>query len=483
MVNGRDYNSFMLQDPSILKLQAVNRTFSGDSKYISWHDPKEYYEDVKIFGEDLALYWLENDVENGGLIISNRALTSTEVITNTLVPLLSSADFYNIIVDEFAKVDRSLNDLRYTFTAAETSSIGAALDNAATSANPQVDLYFSATSPTESPVADIAWTVDANPTYDSIFMIRVEAQFSASRLSGWTIRWRTRRMNAQSQTTKFRHTNTATNVVNFNTLSSNDDNILVLAANLDGNKTGMVGTNKSYNVLGQELIVQNLPNSGVPDDNRLSVLPTDTDDDGIPNNIPQLDLLNATMTQTADADFTEVTFTLPSMYYMLGTEAESVIVTVDGVVYPFSAVVDGGKWLLPLAGSPVAFTGSPQLPLLVGSPTPTLPNELTSLIVNGTTAGQTIEVSTKQFVYFNRATSTGDWVPMDDTSTNRAFWYSDLVNTTHLYKREYGRYPLNFAWFYTTPRLHLVDPAPSNIIDTFIITRAYYQGLATLVGK
>jgi len=179
--------------------------------------------------------------------------------------------------------------LRYTFTAAETSSIGAALDNAATSANPQVDLYFSATSPTESPVADIAWTVAANPTYDSIFMIRVEAQFSASRLSGWTIRWRTRRMNAQSQTTKFRHTNTATNVVNFSTLSSNDDNILVLAANLDGNKTGMVGTNKSYNVLGQELIVQNLPNSGVPDDNRLSVLPTDTDYDGIPNNLPQLD--------------------------------------------------------------------------------------------------------------------------------------------------------------------------------------------------
>jgi len=52
MVNGRDYNSFMLQDPSILKLKAINRTFSGDSKYIAWHDPKEYYEDVKIFGED-----------------------------------------------------------------------------------------------------------------------------------------------------------------------------------------------------------------------------------------------------------------------------------------------------------------------------------------------------------------------------------------------------------------------------------------------
>jgi len=51
------------------------------------------------------------------------------------------------------------------------------------------------------------------------------------------------------------------------------------------------------------------------------------------------------------------------------------------------------------------------------------------------------------------------------------------TGTEDLIKREYGRYPLNFAWFYTTPRLHLVDPAPSNIIDTFIITRGYYQGL------
>ena len=35
MVNARDYNSFLLQDPRILKLRAINRTFAGDSKYIA----------------------------------------------------------------------------------------------------------------------------------------------------------------------------------------------------------------------------------------------------------------------------------------------------------------------------------------------------------------------------------------------------------------------------------------------------------------
>lgn len=459
MVNGRDYNSFMLQDPSILKLQAVNRTFSGDSKYITWHDPKEYYEDVRIFGDDLALYWLENDVDTGGFVSSNRALLSNELLTNLVEPLLCSADFYNIMVEEFEKTElHTINDLRCTFTSVETIAIQAALDNAATSANPRVDLYFSAD--------EDAWTVDVSPTATfSLFMIRIEAQFSASKLSDWVIQWKTKRMNAQSQTTKFRHSNTTTSIVNFNTLKSSDDNIKILGANLDGSKTGMMGENKNYNVLGQELVAQSLPNAGIPDDNKLSVLPTDTNDDGVPDNLTQLKLLNATDTFTVSGSPAngEVIFTNSAMYYMLGTEAESVIVTVDGDTYvfdsatPFSPAV--GKWGYP--------TGSP------------LGTELTGLVVNfiGSPLPVSVTVSVKQYVYFNRASSTDAWVPVDDTSTSRALWYSDLVNTTNLYKREYGRYPLNFAWFYTTPRFHLVDPTASNIIDTFIITTGYYEGI------
>jgi len=183
MVNGRDYNSFMLQDPSILKLKSVNRTFAGDSKYITWHDPKEYYEDVKIFGEDMALYWVENDVDSGGRITSNSPLPASEVITNLIEPLICSGDFYNILLAEYNKpgVPFNINDLSCTFTASETSEIENALIQASTSANPLVDIYFSATENT--------WTVDANVTSPSILMIRVEAQFSASNLFGWTVGW------------------------------------------------------------------------------------------------------------------------------------------------------------------------------------------------------------------------------------------------------------------------------------------------------
>jgi hypothetical protein len=90
MVNGRDYNSFMLQDSSILKLRSVNRTFAGDSKYISWHDPSTTYENVKIFGEDGALYFQEK-VEG---ITTTSVGGVNDLITIYLEPILSSTDIF-----------------------------------------------------------------------------------------------------------------------------------------------------------------------------------------------------------------------------------------------------------------------------------------------------------------------------------------------------------------------------------------------------
>jgi len=461
MVNGRDYNSFMLKDPSILKLRSVNRTFAGDSKYIAWHDPKEYYEDVKIFGEDLALYWTEKDPINGALATTATFLNPNELLTNLIEPLLCSADFYNIMVEEFLNAGRAISEIRCFFTADETTDITAALTQASTASTPVVDLYFSAQAGAGSPAFD-EWTTEADFP-DSRFMIRVEAEFTASILSGWSVNWSTKRMSAQSETTKFRNTNTTASVINFDTLSSNDDNIVVLAANTNGTGDTIFTSNSNYNVLGQELVEQNLPNAGLPDDNKLSVIPTDVTDDGIPDNLTQLDLLHAVENFAAHTS-TTVTFStsIPNMYYIAGYAAESLTVIVtEGVT--------STEWTFDDSGTPAAMTyqengtGDIRTSILLntapGSPAPD------------------IQVIAKQFVYFNRTSTTDSWTPMTDSDTSKSNWRVSDIAGDELWKREHGRYPLNFAWFYTTPRLHLVDPAPSNIIDTFIITRAYYQGL------
>ena len=462
MVNGRDYDSYMLKDPSILKLRSVNRTFAGDSKYIAWHDPKEYYEDVKIFGDDLALYWTEKEPEDGGLATTTIFLQSDEVLTNVIEPLLCSGDFYNVLIQQLANAEKVPSDISCYFSTltSERTDIIAALDTAKSGSSPVVDLWFSAQAP-----AGTGWTVGENETHDdSIFMIRVEAQFSASVHAAWSVNWRTKRMTAQSQTTKFRNTNTTASVINFDTLNSNDDNITILAANINGDGSmPSPAVNRQYNVLGQELVEQNLPNAGLPDINRLSVLPTDINDDGIPDNLAQTDLLNATeLFAVGSPPATSLTLTIPNMFYVEGTASDTLTVLVGTTEWQFDNSVS------PAANTWQEDTGSP----ITGTAT-----ERTTITLNSVPTA-TVTVSAKQFVYFTRTSTTNGWTPAPTSTTIKSNWVADIADGTEDYvKREYGRYPLNFAWFYTTPRLHLVDPAPSNIIDTFIITRGYYQGL------
>lgn len=91
MVNGEDYNSFPLQDPSIIHLKAVNRTFAGQPKYIEWNDASGAYQNVKVFGDDARMYY--NISSN---TISSK-LSSRSLIDEVIEPLLSSPGVYNLI--------------------------------------------------------------------------------------------------------------------------------------------------------------------------------------------------------------------------------------------------------------------------------------------------------------------------------------------------------------------------------------------------
>ena len=86
MVNGQDYNTYMLQDASILKTRAFNRTFAGDSKYLAWNDPSNYYQDVKMFGDDLTITYDESEQE----IKVNPTATIQQLIINYIQPYLSN---------------------------------------------------------------------------------------------------------------------------------------------------------------------------------------------------------------------------------------------------------------------------------------------------------------------------------------------------------------------------------------------------------
>lgn len=103
MVNGQDYNSFFLKDPSILRLRAVNRTFAGQPKYIEWNDASGSYQNVKVFGNDLRLYY---DIGVGAVVSD---ISSRSMIDEILEPALSDPGIYNLIIYSFYSSPSPLN--------------------------------------------------------------------------------------------------------------------------------------------------------------------------------------------------------------------------------------------------------------------------------------------------------------------------------------------------------------------------------------
>lgn len=103
MVNGQDYNSFPLQDPSILKLKAVNRTFAGQPKYIDWNDASTKYQNIKLFGDDGRLFF---DI---GAEATSFKVSARTFIDQVLEPALSNPGVYNLISYAFSQSAFPLN--------------------------------------------------------------------------------------------------------------------------------------------------------------------------------------------------------------------------------------------------------------------------------------------------------------------------------------------------------------------------------------
>lgn len=433
MVNGEDYNVFMLQDPSILKLRAINRTFAGDSKYINWHDATGTYENVKIFGNDGVIYY-----QNKTISAATPSVSLNQLIKLYIEPVLSSTDMYTQLLSN-PGVDISV--FRRTFNTDEQTRIVDALtapplpvqaniyyrlhNNPVTINNPGglPEWYAVKRSDLDSfgnpPL--VGWPAD----YITTPLITVDQ--TSTQDTRYSVAWEARHMVFESQTTAFWNTNEANRVIEYDTLDSNRDNIIILQANTNSLRNGILTSDWMLDVLGQEI-----NDSGVdialPDIHRLSILPADANGDGAPDNMALVGLVHPEIT------LTDVTNYVLPLYY-IGGDIEQV------------------------------------------SGTGTVTQAAAMTISNTVTVVGTATIRIKEYVYFVRETTIDVWVPATNTPETMAAYIADQVALTGLWKREEGRTGINFAWLHRSPFYHLVDPSPTNINDMFIITKGYYTSL------
>lgn len=328
MVNGRDYNSYMLRDPSILKMRAVNRTFSGDSKYLAWHDPSEHYENVKLFGDDLIVYYAP---ESTTLTYSD-TFSNSVIITNYLQPLLSLPTVW------IFHASNGLDIPSREFTQAEKLRISNEMDDSLiVDAFPLKVAYVNTGTTWEWLVYDTNDTVaDAyGNTYSNVVYTFLIDHNSPE----WELTHRSTKLVIQSDTTNFWFNN-EDSVLTYDTQNTNYDQVIILKANPDivtpANIT--LPANIPLNVIGQVLNVDGPPDDlGLPNIHKLQVIPQDSDGDGTPDDMT----LSTFMNLTDYVYFRRTDGTDDQYEYITLDNVPTDVITnyVDGYVY------DGYEWM------------------------------------------------------------------------------------------------------------------------------------------
>ena len=492
MVNARDYNSYMLQDPRILKLQAINRTFAGDSKYIAWHDPKEYYEDTKIFGNDLAIFRKRESPINGYKSVVSSALGGTELLVNHIEPKLETIDYFLMAASRLEVVNVSNSTYRTLFidndVKPERTRIAAELDRIITSSNTSgsigstLNLYYSPSrdewvfpiSPTN--------TTDPAPQKDDILVFQIVPQYKFGNIhSGWIIYQATDSLVAYSDSTRFWNTNGSDAVINMSSLLSENDVITVLAANKNVDETALLATDIKYNTIKQESF-----NEEFDTINSLTILPVDQNDDGIPDNILQSEIfgeyyefVSSPSTLYPDATTLTTSGTYPLVVKMDVSYLQT-FEDADVEIYRTRIETDGS-------------TNTTRLFYGTDWTTPDIDNNTDAetvirnwiqILPSRVQQDDLLRIKVRRYVYLNRPSINDAWAITTDSTATRLVYFQEQTsaNSQRLYTRYEGRFPMNFSWFHSTPSLSLVDPAPSNIIDIFVITDGYYRDYSAYVN-
>ncbi len=98
MVSGEDYNTFPLSSNLATKLKAVNRVYSGHSRFVDLNDPTATYTDVVVTADDGIIYKETANIYEEVAVSLNR--TPEEMVNGHLQAFLRNLNIKSYIIDE-----------------------------------------------------------------------------------------------------------------------------------------------------------------------------------------------------------------------------------------------------------------------------------------------------------------------------------------------------------------------------------------------
>lgn len=108
MVSGSDYNTLPATNNIALKVKAVNRIYSGQSRYLDLNDPTGTYQSTNVFADDGVIY---SDSYTGYQEIANSLnYASSNLTTSFFEPMVQETYVRDLIINEW------LSNSSYNFT-------------------------------------------------------------------------------------------------------------------------------------------------------------------------------------------------------------------------------------------------------------------------------------------------------------------------------------------------------------------------------
>lgn len=505
MVNGRDYNNYLLQNQSIVKNRAINRSFAGESKYLAWHDPSEYYEDVKIFGDDLTVYYTTSTHHDD---ISNTA--PLYFIRNLVQPLLVSTGIYlTHALKYLATPAREFNsiELGVLDVSADNTILGEMQKGLVDTAGDfSVYLVYRPVYGTgQSMPIMYSWKAFSNEAAQLEPSIVDEATFTLDYTrseSKWRVSYLLTEQIVRSPTTHFWFNNGTNKTIVEDTLNSVLDEIVLLKANV--NAAGKLLTrNIPLNVIGSAYTTV-FPNAGQQDTYALSVMSPDLDGDGVPDDLASNETLTESYTINPPlqsgitfpyniafpvntfvdvvAGFDQIVLMINGKRFISTLSSEYKIVSEDGVSKPeksqslYSFVEMNAAGIPATRGQAVASIQINLTPIV--NPTSVIETQYNQFVAR---SPLNVTIYKRSYAYFYKLAATDqNWIAatQDQVESLKYSWLNPESSTTDpTVTRFYGINAMNFAWFHRSPRYHIIDPSVTNIIDMFVVTSGYYTEL------
>ncbi len=123
MVSGEDYNTFPTQSNLATKIKAVNRVYSGQSRFIDLQDPTGTYQDVNVFADDGILFKERYNIYTEIPIDTNTS--AEEIVSNYIQPVLFRQEVIDYARDYIFTTSSISTNLTWTLVTQDgTTSTG-----------------------------------------------------------------------------------------------------------------------------------------------------------------------------------------------------------------------------------------------------------------------------------------------------------------------------------------------------------------------